>query len=278
LTPIFLVAALILSAAPAMAQNGEEEEELPLNFVFATQLGSGIYEVGGRTVQVYRIPLSQTIRKLKEDRKWGLKLKFPLTFGFADFNLEEIIESGLPDNVETVSLVPGVEFQVPVGKHWLLKPYVEAGAGKHFSGGQLTWVYSGGIKSEGIYPTKSFTYFVTAQMLYAGQFASKTEEGTGFSVFRLGFDARHPLWFSFGGGKATGGLYARSFLYFDKLSFTRLGREPVEFDKQWEVGLTIGRPKPFKWWWINIKHPRFGLGYRWGKDFWAVRLVLGNPI
>jgi hypothetical protein len=171
-----------------------------------------------------------------------------------------------------------VQFLVPIDRHWILMPYVEAGVGTHFSGGQITWVYSGGIRVEGEFPTKSFTYMVSGDAVYAGQYASETKLQDDVGLVRAGFAARHPLWFSFGGGKATGGLYFRSFWYTDKLRFRQPGESPFDMDKQWEVGFTIGRPKPFKWWLINIKYPRFGLGYRWGEDFWAVRLVLGNPI
>ena len=261
-----------------MGQDGEEVEDLPINFVFSTQLGSGIYSVAGQTVQVYRIPISFAVRKLNEDRKWGARARFPVTLGFANFRWQDLIESGLPDSVETISIVPGLQFEVPLDRHWTLLPWVEAGAGKHFSGGQITWVYSGGVRAEGEFPTKSFTYLVMGEALYAGQYASETKEQDDFVLNRLGFEARHPLWFSMGGGdKATGGLYFRSMLYLGHLRFQQPGQEPVEQDKQWEVGFTIGRPKPFKWWWIKIPNPRFGLGYRWGKDFWAVRLVLGNP-
>jgi len=273
-----LVLVLAVAGTLPAAGQAEEEEDLPINFVFATQLGTGIYNVGGQTVQVYRIPISHTIRKL-DNHPWGLKLKFPITFGFADFSFEELIDTGLPDHVETISLVPGLEFHVPIGKSWTLMPYVEGGAGKHLQGGRLTWVAAGGLKTEGLFIRERFTYRMTGEATYAGQIPSNSETGETFGVVRAGFEAQHPLWFSFGGGdQATGGLYARSFFYFDQLRFQRLLKEPVDIRTQWEVGVTLGRTRPFKWWWIKIKYPRFGLGYRWGKDFWAVRLVLGSAI
>jgi len=135
------------------------------------------------------------------------------------------------------------------------------------------------VKTEGIIPRKVFTYRMTGELTYAGQLVSKTSEGQTFGMVRAGFEAQHPLWFSMGGGqKATGGLYARGFFYFDQLRFARVFEEPVDLETQWEVGVTLGRPMPFKWWWIKLKYPRFGLGYRWGKDFWAIRLVLGSAI
>ena len=168
---------------------------------------------------------------------------------------------------------------MPVGKSFTLMPYVEGGAGKHLQGGSLTWIAAGGLKTEGLFPRERFTYRMTGEATYAGQIGSKSETGETFGVVRAGFEAQHPLWFSFGGGgKATGGLYARGFFYFDQLRFQRLLKEPVDLETQWEVGVTLGRPMPFKWWWIKIKYPRFGLGYRWGRDFWAVRLVLGSAI
>jgi hypothetical protein len=273
-----LLLTVALCPGPSRAQEEEEDPELPINFVFATQLGTGIYSVGGSTVQVYRIPISHTIRKL-ENHPWGLKLTFPLTLGLADFDFGDILEIDLPDSVQTISLVPGVELQFPVGKHWVVRPYGEVGGGMHLSGGQFTWVAAAGLRSEGIIPREQFTYRMTGEATYAGQLGSKDGEGQTFGVIRAGFEAQHPLWFSMGGGeKATGGLYARGFFYFDQLRFARIYKDPIDLETQWEVGVTLGRPMPFKWWWVKIKHPRFGLGYRWGRDFWAVRLVLGSAI
>ena len=106
-----------------MAQEIETEEKEDLaNYAFAAHLGTGIYRASGRTVQIYSLPISYTLRPV-EDNNWGVKLKFPVTVGFFDFKARDIIDSGPPDDVATISVLPGVEFQFPVRDNWFLMPF-----------------------------------------------------------------------------------------------------------------------------------------------------------
>ena len=70
--------------------------ESQANYAFSSQLGSGIYKSSGGTVQVYRVGGSFTLRSLVNDG-WGLQLRIPVTFGFYNFKLSDVLESGLPD-------------------------------------------------------------------------------------------------------------------------------------------------------------------------------------
>lgn len=72
---------------------GADSREIP-NYAFATQLGSGVYAVNGRTVQIYRFSPGISIRSL-EGRSWGLRLRLPLTLGFYDFQVTDVITEGL---------------------------------------------------------------------------------------------------------------------------------------------------------------------------------------
>src|SRR5262249_44603421 len=121
-------------------------EQQEFNYAFATQIGSGIYDISGRTLQVYSLPLSVTFRRSEESHA-GWRFIFPMTFGFIDFNQQDILESGLPENARTVSLVPGVEFLGPVQPDWLLKPFVQAGYVWDRSGDADAATYSAGLRS-----------------------------------------------------------------------------------------------------------------------------------
>ncbi len=60
------------------------DEQNVANFAFATQLGSGVYSISGRTLQIYRLPFSHTL-KSTDDSDYGVELTLPVTFGFYDF-------------------------------------------------------------------------------------------------------------------------------------------------------------------------------------------------
>src|SRR5262245_45699425 len=125
ITALFLVLSCFRAQA-ATAEPLSSEEKTTINFAFATQLGSGIYSIGGRTIQVYRFPLAWTLLTESPERV-GLKITFPLTFGFYDFKAADVLDTGVPKHLDTVSLVPGLEFRLMAAENWLVKPYFEAG-------------------------------------------------------------------------------------------------------------------------------------------------------
>ena len=123
--PAKALAALLIMfccAGGVLAQNGEENEASHLNYAFAVYLGSGIYNNAGRTVYIFRIPATIAVRKLNEDRAFGIKARLATTLGFYDFEPGDLIDTGLPERVATLTFVPGMEFQIPVFPKWTLKP------------------------------------------------------------------------------------------------------------------------------------------------------------
>ena len=75
----FALALPVLAARPCRAdQPLTLSEQQEFNYAFATQVGSGIYTISGRTLQVYRLPLSTTFRN-SEDSRAGWRLTFPMT-------------------------------------------------------------------------------------------------------------------------------------------------------------------------------------------------------
>ena len=143
-----LVAVLAITRAPtALGQSllsGDEQNVA--NFAFATQLGSGVYSVSGRTLQIYRLPFRHEFRPVSESR-FGIALTLPVTFGFYDFELRDVADGEIPASVDAVSFVPGLEFAFEVNPDWTLTPYVEAGISKARDLDSTIAVYSGGMVS-----------------------------------------------------------------------------------------------------------------------------------
>ena len=69
-----VVILVVVASLPAMAQDGEEEIRVGnLHFAFSNYLGSGIYSVENRTVQVYHFPTTFDL-VLPENRDWGMSI------------------------------------------------------------------------------------------------------------------------------------------------------------------------------------------------------------
>jgi hypothetical protein len=67
-------------------------------------------------------------------------------------------------------------------------------------------------------------------------------------------------------------VYFVNYLYAN-LEFVRFLSDDFTVDVQNEFGFTVGTSDKF--WWSG--NPRLGLGYRFGPNFYAIRIVFGMP-
>jgi len=270
-----LLVLLAFAACPGAGRHcaAEEVEELP-NYAFGAYLGNGIYSASGLDVQVYNLPLGVTLRRL-EGRDYGVRLRLPVSMGFFNFKAADILESGLPDAVETLSFVPGVEFQFPVRRNWVLTPFLDAGGGRNSTGGQVTYIFGAGVRSLFVFHGEGFTFRLGNTLLYAGNRAAGEDLSSDFGSFVTGIDARHPLGFNVGGHQVDVSLYAANYLY-SNLEFRRFRVDPIDVVVQYETGVTFGTTTVPGHWIFRLA-PRLGLGYRFGDGLSVMRLVLGMP-
>jgi hypothetical protein len=141
-----LLLLLFGTAAAAAPRPLSSSEQAVLNFGFATQLGSGVYSLSGRTLQVYRLPFGYTL-PLEDDAPVQVRLTLPFTIGFLDFEPGDMVDTGLPHTLDSFSLVPGLEFDHAVDERWHLQPFVEAGIARDTGADVDQRVYSLGLRS-----------------------------------------------------------------------------------------------------------------------------------
>ncbi len=260
------------SAFAQEASPGAQESQA--NYAFATQLGSGIYRSSRGTVQVYRFGGSFTLRSLTSD-SWGLKLRIPVTFGFYDFKLSDVLESGLPDKLSTLALVPELRFEFPVAETWQLMPFAAAGVGRDFSADRVNYIFAGGVRSLATFDWRSVDLYLGNRLFYTGYTTSGFEFGDDFGALESGLDARHSLGFSLGDHQVDGGLFVMNYLYFVSPELIRFYGKPLSVDVQWEFGVTFGTMTPWKV--LGLTIPRIGMSYLVGSGASTFRLVLGGP-
>ncbi len=248
-------------------------EQTIANFSFASQLGSGIYSVNGRTIQIYRLPISWDYRQPSETQS-GISLLMPLTLGFYDFNLEDVLQTQLPRSIDTLSFVPGVEFTRVLHKDWLASAFVQAGIAKERTSTADAWTYAGGLGADRRVELHAFQVHYHAQLLYA---AALFKDRRDDSMLRLstGIEARHLLPRSIRGEPLDYGLYVLNEWYLRRPDppLASLGAPITAV--QWELGITLGSARPVHVWKIPL--PRLGIGYRFGDSLSVIRLVFGAP-
>jgi len=272
LPSLCLLSLLAVSSLGAAAEPLTTNERQEFNYAFATQVGSGIFTISGRTLQVYRLPLSVTFRS-SEDSHGGWRFTFPMTFGFYDFQAEDIRDNGLPANVATLSLVPGAEFLVPVKEHWLLKPYAEAGYVWDRSGDADSAIYSAGIRSRFDFQSGGFDMILGNGLDYALVDPVAFEGRDAMVMAETAFSASH-LFVSGSRGQADYAPYFVWRVYFGGTDHPLEGEDSSTLS-QYEAGMTFGSRDPVKLWKVPL--PRIGVAYLFGRELSAIRIVFGIP-
>ena len=166
-----LGAILLLFAAGAVAQTPAEtrtDEAVgqSLNYVFATDLGSGVYDLGGQTLQVYRFTYEKVLREVDENTL-GVKFVLPLTFGFFDFTPLDVLSEGIPTRVDSFSLVPGLELDYLLPNGWHLIPYARGGVSVASSSVD-GWLYGLGARLERNDGWRGWDRYLRTELNYSG--------------------------------------------------------------------------------------------------------------
>ena len=268
-----LIALLAITQAPVVHSQTllSGDEQNVVNFAFATQLGSGVYSVSGRTLQIYRLPFRYDLRSA-DDSGPGVVLTLPVTFGFYNFELQDVADGDIPTDVDALSFVPGLALVFEVNPDWKLEPYVEGGISRARDVDANATVYSGGLVSLYEFGGKGFDWQLRNDLTYAGVDLHGAGGSDQLTRFQTVVTARRP--FS-PGSQLDYLLYALNDYYVDQPDGPVDSAERRGNSVQYELGITLGTFETRRIWRIPL--PRVGIGYRFGSDLEAWRIVFGTP-
>ena len=104
-------------AAGAAPRGQPVSNDATFNYGLSSFLGSGIYTIGGQSVQLYRIPITVD---LTEDK--GARTRYfaelPITFGFYGFTPTDVLHGDVPTSLDTVSVLGGIEARHTIDEQW----------------------------------------------------------------------------------------------------------------------------------------------------------------
>lgn len=274
-----LAALLLVSASPAPRAAPsplDAPEQAEANFVFAHRLGSGIYELSGRTLQIYRLPLEWRLREPTPTLP-GLTLTLPVTFGFFDFRVQDVIETGLPTSLSTISFVPGLRWEYRLDDFWRVEPFVEAGIARDNASDLRATVGTIGARAE----WRGETRWGLGRYVAAASYAHADARGLPTDDFALvthSLQLTRPLQREFRGRRLQALPYA-SLRWFADPPATPLSAGESRGGRtarlQAEVGVTFGTATPLRLGRVTL--PPVGVGYRFGDDLSVFRIVIGQP-
>lgn len=270
------VALIFLSVTAAHGQTAVETREDDavgdsINYVFATDLGSGLYDLGGRSLQIYRYTYRRELREVGPSRT-GVRFVLPITAGFFDFNPVDVISSGPPTRVDSFSVVPGFELDYLLRNGWHLLPYGRTGfsiASSSVDG----WLYGAGVRVERRSDYNGWDGLLRSDLAYAGVKYRSDSPGDQFLRLRQGFDLTKALGWRVRDQPLEVGIYGIYDLIVDPPTAPLAGADQAPL--QMELGLTLATRPRLKIW--KFDAPRLGVGYRFAGDLSAWRLVIGAP-
>lgn len=240
-------------------------------YAFAAELGSGVYDFGGRTLQVYRLPISWLMRAA-EPGKVGWRLRVPVTAGFLEFKTEDILNLALPSSIDMVSVAPGVEWEFLPRDGWSVRPFIEGGlifaSGSHVDSLNA----NAGVQADYTWNSPMGEMFWRLRLSYTSVDYRGCEPDDHMARLRTGLDWPGAYSFSVGKRPADIGPYAMAEWYVDRPGNTGTGSGLPRFVV--EAGLMLRlRPMPTIW---GFTAPRLGFSYRFADEFSGIRFVIGE--
>lgn len=245
------------------------------NFAFASELGSGIYAVDGRTIQVYQLHERYELRHAEpRGGRPGIRLILPLTVGFFNFQPGDLVHLRVPTSINALILEPGVELDYWLSDAWHVYPYVKAGGSFTTSTQIDAVVYGTGVRSDYTFEALHGAGLWRAQLAYAGvHYHDSPLPNDSFTRLRDGVELRRTLDATWHGRRAQLAPYAIADIYFNAPAGPYSGISARTL--QLEAGLMFGA-QPM-WQWHGFTLPRIGIGYRAAGVLSGWRLVLGDP-
>jgi len=244
------------------------------NFAFASELGSGVYEVGGRIIQVYQFPIKFALRDAVEGQSPpGLNLMLPVTVGFFDFKTKDLAQLDVPNHLDALSFEPGVELDYWLNDAWHIYPYAKVGGSFSSGSGVSSVIWGVGIGSDYHFRELDGSGLWRAAFNYAGVHFRGDVPDDYFTRLRNGAELREKIPWSIDERNVEIAPYGAADIYFHAPSGPASGIS--ERTLQFETGVMLG-VSPM-WEIFGITLPRLGVGYRFAGEFSGWRLVIGDP-
>jgi hypothetical protein len=266
----------VLTALPAgAAEPPPGGSDVPFaSYAFASEFGSGIYDIGGRTIQIYQLPLSFQLREpTPGNSPPGLTLLAPVTVGFFDFKPQDLLHLELPSSLGTLSIQPGVRLEYRFGDAWRLYPYAKAGVSVASSSEANAWIYSFGIRSDYLFEALKSAGLWSEELLHAAVRYRSDVPNDSFTRVRSAAELRRNLRWSIQGRPLQVAPFGLVDVYLKAPTgpATGISAQTVQF----AVGVNLGVDP--MWEILGIELPRIGLGYRAAGTLSGWYIGFGDP-
>jgi len=187
----------LLLVSLAVSYSGLAADVGNVHWAYSAYFGTGTYKLGDfASVAVVRPTPAWTFRESAIDddgnRTLGWRFRVPVSIGYHEFDFGNISDILDPANVVTVSVIPGVEMDIPVTRRWLLRPLLYAGWGMVTDSSEAAWSYWTGIKSRYTWNTGKLEWALLNAISYVG-FNTDSDNTEGMVPIMMGFEWAYPF-------------------------------------------------------------------------------------
>lgn len=200
-------------------------------------------------------------------RTIGYRFRVPISIGVTEFlSLDQIGDLTL-ENIGAISVVPGVEIDIPMTDRWSLKPLAYVGYGSEINGGDNAAIYHIGVRSQ-----YEFQFTETEMLVVNGLesigYSADTGSTSGINVVKVGLDFSRPLRNRRIRGEPVAiGWHVMYSKYVEtvQLDPSRGILDSAGLNYEWELGVSFGQQTGRLQLW-RARLDRIGLAYRYGAD------------
>lgn len=263
------------SASPAVAVDPgilASETGPYVHYSYSALFGSGIYELEDRSVTALRVVPALRLREAAP-RQPGLRLIMPVTAAWHEFTFGDLGDL-LEEPAATLTVLPGVEFEYPVGTRGRIRPSLYAGAGFDFTNDETNFVYGAALRGRYRVGDADGPHALGGELLVAGHVPT---DGESKFIPRagVGLDLVFPTGRRLGKGELFFNAQLVAYGYLNELTFETLGPDDIAVDFEAQAGVAIGRDPPFRI--LGFELERIGIGYRRSAAIEGVVLLFGFP-
>jgi len=224
---------------------------------------------------IVEIPVPITLRSPK-DGKIGIRLRLSVFFAWNNVRFEDLEGDDIAASLETLTIVPGVEFLIPVGEHWMVRPYGQIGGLEALDMPGHRWMASLGSRASGYWPFERWALSVGGRFEYTSVFDEDWRRTDDVAFVDLGGDFSFPLWFNVKGERAGMGFFVIPRYYINAAEIVGQDGFDLGVDAHIEIGASFQIHDNPKLWFIKI--PKwYGIGGRFAENHKSIRIYLGFP-
>jgi hypothetical protein len=267
-----LLAVPLACAGQGSSVAGSENQLI--DWYYAAFFGTGVYRAGDRTVSVLQLPFSKELQPMTQDQ-WGVRLTLPVSVGVYDYHFEDLLVGKTPHNLSTVSLLPGIEGDIPVTRNWTLKPYGNAGEGWDTSGGGAAWIYAGGVKSRVALQIGEGSEVSLGNQLTLSGYKPPEAPSQSLGLFVAGLNLSTPSRLKLWDHATSIDYHLIYYYYFNRLFFPVSDNPQNKLAEQSELGISLKTRTPVSLRLFDVD--RIGIAFRVGDGVQGMRVFLSLP-